>query len=183
MSLMLGYGYMCAAQASQLEPDAASLKRQVQLLKDLAKETSLPGGESLVVDWVAAWSDMAGQATTLIGANRKLQGIDDLQSMWRQDPKGALLRVVISTRAKILKLQDKCEFCRSEFARMDLGEDAKTAPMVALEIPPAILTELDSKSFDDAVALPGSHVEPITGEMVWASVCNCSLLETNPGLG
>eukprot|EP00439_Symbiodinium_sp_Y106_P038040 s6878_g4.t1 len=179
-------GYMCAAQASQLEPDANALKRQVQLLKDLAKDTSLPGGESLVVDWVATWSDMAGQATTLIGANRKLQGIDSLQSMWKQDPKGALLRAVINTRAKILKLQDKCEFCRSEFARMGLGEDAKTAPMIALEIPTAILTELDSKSFDDAVAFRAAMLSRSTQERWCVPVCaiaTATLLETNPGLG
>ena len=136
-----------------MDPELTTLKMQTQVLKDLASRRQDNDGMCVsITAWVSTWCEIGGLATTLIQANRKMQGTDDLQKFWKDDAQGALLKVITNTRAKLNKLGQKCQQLLQKVALPADDSDSVLSRTFNTELPPALVTEMQNAAFDDAVS-------------------------------
>jgi len=143
-----------------MSPEAHDLKARMAAVKMVAEirsddDTFKPQVTKLIQHWM----EVAAAGMTLISGNQKLKGVDDYAGFWKGDGQ-ALVKTILNTRKRFTDTVEKIE---AIVAGIDVGtsEDPFAQGfhhLLGLKAPPAMITELQSEKFDDAVSFRAAEL-------------------------
>ena len=144
-----------------MTPDVSFIKKICSVLKTVVKRLNKDHDFTpLLARKVEAWIEIAASAMALIGGNVKMR--DEEQSSQKSDVQvqDALLRAVVAARAKVtsnmqsmkdLEEQDLVKGLLAMEPGSSTQEQLDLVALFQMEIPPALVSELENENFDSIV--------------------------------